>query len=32
LLRLLERWRSEAAKAGRAVRRIAVAFEAGLWM
>jgi transposase len=29
LLRLLERWRSEAAKAGRAVRRIAVAFEAG---
>jgi transposase len=29
LLRLLERWRGEAAKAGRAVRRFAVAFEAG---
>jgi transposase len=29
LLRLLERWRGEAAKAGRAVARIAVAFEAG---
>jgi transposase len=29
LLRLLERWRGEAAGAGRAVRRTAVAFEAG---
>lgn len=29
LLRLLERWRAEAARAGRAVMRIAVAFEAG---
>jgi transposase len=29
LLRLLQRWRDEAAKAGRKIRRIAVAFEAG---
>ena len=29
LLRLLHRWRDEAAAAGRAVTRIAVAFEAG---
>ena len=29
LLRLLQRWRDEAAKAGRTVTRIAVAFEAG---
>ena len=29
LLRLLERWRGEAAGAGRAIRRTAVAFEAG---
>jgi transposase len=29
LLRLLQRWRDEAIKAGRTVRRIAVAFEAG---
>src|SRR5690349_13136307 len=29
LLRLLHRWRDEAAKAGRAVTRVAVAFEAG---
>lgn len=29
LLRLLERWRDEAAKAGRTITRIAVAFEAG---
>jgi transposase len=29
LLRLLQRWRDEAARAGRTVRRIAVAFEAG---
>ena len=29
LLGLLRRWRDEAARAGRAVRRIAVAFEAG---
>jgi transposase len=29
LLRLLERWRGEAAKAGRTVTRIAVAYEAG---
>jgi len=29
LLRLLHRWRDEAAKAGRAVSRVAVAFEAG---
>jgi transposase len=29
LLRLLERWRGEAAKAGCAVQRVAVAFEAG---
>ena len=29
LLRLLERWRGEAAKAGRTVARVAVAFEAG---
>ncbi len=29
LLRLLERWRGEAAKAGRTITRIAVAFEAG---
>src|SRR3982751_6255648 len=29
LLRLLHRWRDEAARAGRAVTRIAVAFEAG---
>ena len=29
LLRLLQRWRDEAVKAGRTVRRIAVAFEAG---
>ena len=29
LLRLLERWRAEAAKAGRTIKRIAVAFEAG---
>ena len=29
LLALLERWRQEAAKAGHAVGRIAVAFEAG---
>ena len=29
LLRLLERWRGEAAKAGRSITRIAVAFEAG---
>src|SRR4051794_29275954 len=29
LLRLLHRWRDEAARAGRAVTRVAVAFEAG---
>ena len=29
LLRLLERWRVEASKAGRTIKRIAVAFEAG---
>ena len=29
LLRLLERWRAEAAKAGRMIERIALAFEAG---
>jgi transposase len=29
LLRLLERWRAEATKAGRTIKRIAVAFEAG---
>src|ERR687886_2993559 len=29
LLRLLERWRGEAAKAGRTVARVAVAYEAG---
>ena len=29
LLRLLERWRAEAAKPGRTIKRIAVAFEAG---
>ncbi len=29
LLRLLQRWRDEATKAGRSVKRIAVAFEAG---
>jgi transposase len=29
LLRLLHRWRDEATKAGRAIKRIAVAFEAG---
>jgi transposase len=29
LLRLLELWREEATKAGRAITRIAVAFEAG---
>jgi transposase len=29
LLRLLERWRGEAAKAGRAITRVAVAYEAG---
>jgi transposase len=29
LLRLLHRWRDEATKAGRTIRRIAVAFEAG---
>jgi transposase len=29
LLRLLQRWRDEAARAGRTVKRIAVAFEAG---
>ena len=29
LLRLLQRWREEASKAGRTVTRIAVAFEAG---
>ncbi len=29
LLRLLQRWREEASKAGRTVMRIAVAFEAG---
>jgi len=29
LLRLLERWRLEAAKAGRTIKRIAVAYEAG---
>jgi transposase len=29
LLRLLERWRGEAAKAGRSITRVAVAFEAG---
>jgi transposase len=29
LLRLLQRWRDEAARAGRAVTRVAVAFEAG---
>ena len=29
LLRLLERWRDEAAKAGRTITRIAVAYEAG---
>ena len=29
LLRLLERWRGEAAQAGRAISRVAVAFEAG---
>lgn len=29
LLRLIERWRSEAAKAGRAVERVALAYEAG---
>src|SRR3712207_6855122 len=29
LLRLLRRWREEAAEAGRGVRRVAVAFEAG---
>src|SRR5271154_367704 len=29
LLRLLQRWREEAVKAGRTIKRIAVAFEAG---
>ena len=29
LLRLLERWRSEAVKAGKVIKRVAVAFEAG---
>jgi transposase len=29
LLRLLQRWRDEATKAGRTIRRVAVAFEAG---
>ena len=29
LLRLLERWREEAVKAGRTIERIALAFEAG---
>ncbi len=29
LLQLLQRWRGEAAKAGRAVQRVVVAFEAG---
>jgi transposase len=29
LLRLLDRWRMEAAKAGKAIKRVAVAFEAG---
>jgi transposase len=29
LLRLLERWKAEAAKSGRTIRRVAVAFEAG---
>ena len=29
LLRLLQRWRDEAVKAGRTIKRIAVAFEAG---
>jgi transposase len=29
LLRRLERWSAEAAKAGRAIKRVAIAFEAG---
>ena len=29
LLRLIERWRNEAVRAGRAIRRIALAYEAG---
>jgi transposase len=29
LLRLIERWRSEAVRAGRSIRRIALAYEAG---
>src|SRR5260370_35518029 len=29
LLRLIERWRNEAVRAGRPIRRIALAFEAG---